>query len=246
MLPARRMRRRRRNAGSSLRRASSEQHARNRERAAGRERIEELRRAPVRRSAPAGWPWSPTPLRPAASCAAPATAAAPPWSAIRTRARDALMATSAKIVPRSSHPIDRANGKAAAAAALRSAGTARNPAPVVAIGDMADDQRQHHRRHELHQPEETEIERAAGQGVEVPADGNALRRQTPRPSRCARTSRRRTEDAGAATAEAHRDCASSLRDGSALAGRARRSPPCRSFRPSDYDAVQALADEPAQ
>ena len=43
-------------------------------------------------------------------------------------------------------------------------------AVVVAVGDVADQQRQHQHRHELREPEQAEIERAAGQRIELPAD----------------------------------------------------------------------------
>src|SRR5712692_8797576 len=45
---------------------------------------------------------------------------------------------------------------------------------VVAVGDMADDQRQQHHRHELHQPDQSEVERAADEVVNLPADGDGL------------------------------------------------------------------------
>ena len=43
-------------------------------------------------------------------------------------------------------------------------------APVVAVGHLADDEKQQHRRDELDQPDQPEIERIAGQRIKLPAD----------------------------------------------------------------------------
>ena len=46
-------------------------------------------------------------------------------------------------------------------------------APAIeAIGDVPDDQHERKRRQELHEADETEVERAAGQRVDLPADGD--------------------------------------------------------------------------
>src|SRR6185437_92358 len=50
---------------------------------------------------------------------------------------------------------------------------AHDQAPVVAVGGVADQQRQHDRRHELNEPDQAEIERAVGQLVDLPADGHS-------------------------------------------------------------------------
>ena len=51
---------------------------------------------------------------------------------------------------------------------------ADNSAPVVAVGHVTYGKRQHHHGHELHEPDEPQIERASGQRVEMPADGDPL------------------------------------------------------------------------
>ncbi len=43
-------------------------------------------------------------------------------------------------------------------------------AAVVAVGDLPDDEEQQHRRDELDQPDQAEIERIAGQRIKLPAD----------------------------------------------------------------------------
>ena len=45
---------------------------------------------------------------------------------------------------------------------------------IAAIGDLADDERQGDGRHELHEPDEAEVEGAARQRIELPPDGNRL------------------------------------------------------------------------
>jgi len=47
-------------------------------------------------------------------------------------------------------------------------------APVEAVGDLADDHRQDHQRHELHQPDQAEVERIVGELVDLPADRHPL------------------------------------------------------------------------
>ena len=47
--------------------------------------------------------------------------------------------------------------------------------PIVAVGYVAHDQRQQHHRQELHETEEPEVQGAARQSVQMPADGHALR-----------------------------------------------------------------------
>jgi len=45
-------------------------------------------------------------------------------------------------------------------------------AAVIAVGDMARHQHQRQRGKELHQADQTEIECTAGQGIDLPADGD--------------------------------------------------------------------------
>ena len=47
-------------------------------------------------------------------------------------------------------------------------------AAVVAVGDMADQKPEHHHREELHEADEAEVEGAAGQFVDLPADRDRL------------------------------------------------------------------------
>ena len=47
-------------------------------------------------------------------------------------------------------------------------------APVVAVGDMAGEQEESGHRDELHEPDQAEMERAAGQRVHLPADRDDL------------------------------------------------------------------------
>ena len=49
----------------------------------------------------------------------------------------------------------------------------QHAAPVVAVGDLAGDQHEHRHRQELHQPDEAEIEGAAGQRIHLPGDRDA-------------------------------------------------------------------------
>ena len=48
----------------------------------------------------------------------------------------------------------------------------QHAAAVEMIGDVAGDQHQEERRHELREPDEPEVERAAGQRVDLPSDGD--------------------------------------------------------------------------
>jgi hypothetical protein len=45
---------------------------------------------------------------------------------------------------------------------------------LTAVGDVADDRRQQHHRHELHQPDQSQVERAAGEIIDLPADRHGL------------------------------------------------------------------------
>ena len=49
--------------------------------------------------------------------------------------------------------------------------SAHDQAAVVAVSRMPDQQREHDRRHELDQSHQAEIERAVGEFVDLPADG---------------------------------------------------------------------------
>ena len=49
----------------------------------------------------------------------------------------------------------------------------RNAPAVVAVGELAGDQDQHRRGQELHQPDQAEIERRAGQRIHLPAHRDA-------------------------------------------------------------------------
>jgi hypothetical protein len=51
---------------------------------------------------------------------------------------------------------------------------ADDDATVVAVGGVPDDQRQQDHRRELHEADEAEVQRAAGQGVDLPADRHRL------------------------------------------------------------------------
>ncbi len=55
----------------------------------------------------------------------------------------------------------------------RLAGTGDTTA-VVAVGDLADHQRHRHNGNKLHQPDQAEIKRAAGQFIDLPTDRNRL------------------------------------------------------------------------
>jgi hypothetical protein len=47
-------------------------------------------------------------------------------------------------------------------------------AAIVAIRHLADDERQHGGGDELREPDQAEVERAAGEGVELPPHGDVL------------------------------------------------------------------------
>ena len=47
-------------------------------------------------------------------------------------------------------------------------------AAIEQIGDLADDDREAHQRHELHEPDEAEIEGIVGEFIDLPADGDPL------------------------------------------------------------------------
>jgi len=57
---------------------------------------------------------------------------------------------------------DRADRKSGGRQSLDDLAGPNHDAAVVAIGDVADQHAQHHHREELHQPDQAEIERAAG------------------------------------------------------------------------------------
>ena len=74
------------------------------------------------------------------------------------------------MVSGSSQPITVPSARIAAAHASPQLADQQDEPVVVAVGDMADERRQHQHRHELRDAEQPEIERAAGQHVELPAD----------------------------------------------------------------------------
>ena len=51
---------------------------------------------------------------------------------------------------------------------------ADHDAAVVAVGDLADHEAEHHHREELHEPDQAEVEGAAGQLIDLPADRDRL------------------------------------------------------------------------
>lgn len=50
----------------------------------------------------------------------------------------------------------------------------QDAAPIIAVGDLPDDERQRETRHELRQSDQPQIERAARQRIDLPADRHGL------------------------------------------------------------------------
>ena len=74
---------------------------------------------------------------------------------------------------------------------------AATSAAIEPIGDLADHDREHHHRKELHEPHQAEIQGIAGEVVDLPSDRHALHHEGCHCSRCART--RTTRTSGAAS-----------------------------------------------
>ena len=100
------------------------------------------------------------------------------------------------IVPRSAQRGQRPGG-----ARLDDLADAHDAAPIVAVGDVTDDQHQRHRGQELREPDKPEVERAAGQRVDLPADRDRLHLVREHRRSAARSRSGRTIDARGAHAE---------------------------------------------
>ena len=80
----------------------------------------------------------------------------------------------ASITSRREKAAERADREGRRGQRLDDLAGADHDAAVVTVGDMADQQAQHHHRKELHEADEAEIEGAAGQFVDLPADRHRL------------------------------------------------------------------------
>ena len=101
----------------------------------------------------------------------------------------------ASIASRVEEAAERADRECRGGQRLHHLAGADHEAAVVAVGDLADDDAEHHHREELHEADQAEVEGAAGQLIDLPADRHRLHLIGARWSRCARTNRPRTSDA---------------------------------------------------
>ena len=80
----------------------------------------------------------------------------------------------ASITSRSSQAAERAEREGRGGQRLDDLAGADHDAAVVAVGDVADHEAEHHHGKELHEADEAEVEGAAGQFVDLPADRDRL------------------------------------------------------------------------